>query len=382
MNRKARGFTLIELITAVAIFAVLATMLFQIVRGALDIWSLGEGTRESIEKTSSVLDAIAADLRMTAAEQPPSMGGAAAAPVRFLADWGTYDFDGDGQEESSIQRLRFARACPEERTDERIRAAGDSAGGRAAFNDALVSTRRAAAPGGLAEVAWATVRPSTKGADPALLTVVRAFQTPIGLEDGWLSPPGTAVLDDPQHWLKNGVQVADNVLYLGCEFWWRDTRGWDEPVDSATGPLIAWDSTRALLATGKESHPFLLALGPDSLTLPDDDVFPRRVKVTLTIARDADLQVESRLADELPESAKTLRATSTAIFKASAPHKFVKIEGEWLAWTEVRGGDVVVQRGARGTAPASHAAGARIHVGETVERIVEIPVFREDWNDR
>ena len=40
-----------------------------------------------------------------------------------------------------------------------------------------------------------------------------------------------------------------------------------------------------------------------------------------------------------------------------------------------------ILRGQRGTAAVQHAEGARIHFGETIERTIEIPVYREDWND-
>jgi len=42
----------------------------------------------------------------------------------------------------------------------------------------------------------------------------------------------------------------------------------------------------------------------------------------------------------------------------------------------------IVQRGSRGTVPMSHQPGEIVRVGYTVERVIELPSFRDDFNFR
>ena len=61
--RTQRGFTLIELIASTALFAVLGTMLFQLITGAMDLWTRGERMRDLEERAAAVLDLMTDDLR-------------------------------------------------------------------------------------------------------------------------------------------------------------------------------------------------------------------------------------------------------------------------------------------------------------------------------
>lgn len=373
--RRARGFTLVELLTAIAIFAVISTMLFRMVKGALDVWRIGEQGRESIEKGGALIEEIAQDFRMLRADAAPGMPEA---PVRLIATFGSLDLDVDQIDESLLQRVAFARSCPEERTDPALRQSGTVPGGKEFLSDVESGTRPARACGGLAEVAYATLSVPKPKSDPSLLTLYRWFRTPIGGDGSLLDP---AAFERPERAVATGVALAENVLYLGVEFWGRDTEGFDAPVDSERGPLSAWDSTRALLGDAKGPNRFRFAKGEGSLGQTDDDVFPRRVKVTLVLARDEDEQALLRLAVDLPASGDVVRVDSARAFEALGTRKFLKVGGEWMTWTSINGTELRVQRGARGTPRVSHSAGARIHLGSTYERVIEIPVFREDWNE-
>lgn len=377
MNRQ-RGFTLIELVTAIAIFSILAGMLFQMIRNGLDIWSIGEGQRASLEKGSSVLEEIAADLRMVRADSPH---GAPGAPVRMVSDYGFFDLNLDDATDSVLQRLRFVRSCPEERFDEWIRRAGDMPGGKGASSDVSHDANLiAAAPGGLAEVAYATVAVSSKTADIGLLTLYRLFRTPIGGEGSLFEDQ---LYNEPKALAKAGVPLCGNVLYLGFEFWSRDTRSWEDVPNGGTGPLTSWDSTRALLLEPDDSfNSFALARSAASLEETGDDVFPRRVRITLVLERDQDEAAVMTLTRAVTTSATSLIVDTLKPLPARKPARaFVKVEGEWVEWNSKDGHEIKVTRGVRSTGPVPHAIGAKVHVGKTFQKIVEIPVFREDWND-
>ncbi len=376
-QRATRGFTLIELVTAIAIFAILVGMLAQMIKGALDVWRMGEGGREALERGSSLLEFIATDLRMLRADPAP---GASDAPVRLIADHGFYDLDLDQAEESVLQRLRFVRSCPEERFDSRVRRAGDLPGGQAAVSDTEAGGGQPElAPGGLAELAYATLALPQAGRDPALLTLYRLFRAPIGGEGSLFQE---RLWDDPRKLCGAAVPMADNLLYLGFEFWSRDTLSWSDPPDQAGGRLTVWDSTRALLLDAEGFNGFLLRKGAASLEDGSDDVFPRRVRITLVLERDEDEAATVRLAAAMTATSNILRPDALKPFAGTRPlHPFLKVEGEWMEWSQVADGGVKVLRGARGSGRRAHAAGARLRFGQTFQRVVEIPVFREDWND-
>ncbi len=379
MNRRARGFTLIELLTAIAIFALLAGMLFQMVKGALDVWRTGESGRESMEKGAVLLEEIAQELRMTRADSAPA---STAPDVRMLADFGLFDLDANGDDESLLQRIRFVRSCPEERTDNRLRKLGDVPGGKLANRDVDPDAENSRAPGGLAEVGFATVALPGKDKDPAVLQLVRFYRTPIGGEESLFSANAAGWIDNPKKVLENGVALADGVLYLGFEFWSRDTKSFDKPANAPEGPFIAWDSTRAVLAKDGGSNAFPLAKGPESLVRGDDDVFPRRVRVTIVVERDSDEAQIVRLLGDVAPTANSVRVERPRGFESSLSiEKFLKIDGEWMRVLDASGPEIKVERGVRGTAKLGHSAGARVRVGRTFERVVDIPVYREDWND-
>ena len=67
--------------------------------------------------------------------------------------------------------------------------------------------------------------------------------------------------------------------------------------------------------------------------------------------------------------------------QTDAPFPYVKVEGEWMRWTSVDGASLKVERGVRGSTAVEHRAGAPVHFGRTFQRVVDLPVYREDWND-
>lgn len=371
---RSRGFTLLELLTSVALFGVLAVMLFQMLKGSLDIWRQGEGGREVLEKGNGLLDEITRDLRMLRADGPP---GVEETPVRLLSDYGIHDLDQNEIDESYLQRIRFVRSCPEERFDPKLRKAGDLPGGKDAANDLGFETGLFRAPGGMAEIAYATLNSPGKGNDPALLNLYRVFRTPIGGDGSIFTSP---MFNKPKDMEDSAVLLASNILYLGFEFWWRDTVSFDDLTGVDGGPLTCWDSTRGILLAASGQNHFLLARGQESLLNSDDDVFPRCIRITLSTARDEDDAAVVKLAARVSDVSTRLQVDSARPFTSQSEDPYLKIDGEWMRWTAMDGSFLTVERAQRGTAKMDHAQGARVHVGETFRRVVEIPVFREDWN--
>jgi len=68
-------------------------------------------------------------------------------------------------------------------------------------------------------------------------------------------------------------------------------------------------------------------------------------------------------------------------FPGAADGGWVKVRGEWLRY-DAREGDLLrgLRRGQRGTKALEHPAGARVHVGRTVEFTIPVPHHKDDWN--
>jgi len=379
-RRRESGFTLIELLTAIAIFTVLAGMLFQMLKSGLDIWRQGEGNRQALEKGINLLDEVVREIRMAQAFEP---AGAESAKIRMLVDYESFDLNMDDIDESSLQRIRFVRSCPEERTDNRLRLAGDWPGGERGSSDVVsaaedADVRSARPTGGLAEVAYATMAVPSKVGDPGLLTLYRMFRTPIGRDDSIFADDS---FDDPKKLDASAVAVAENVLHFGVKLWSRDTRGFDVPVDSEFGPLSVWDSTRGHLLDSIGMNHFRLAKDETSLDAIWDDVFPRRVLITLVVEADQDEAGDLRLTSDVSATSTRVKIDSPRAIDSDTPFPYLKIEGEWVKWSEADAGWLTVERGVRGSSAVAHLAGATLHLGRTFQRVVDLPVYREDWND-
>lgn len=377
MNSRARqsGFTLLELLASIAVFSMLVAMLFQLVKGGLDVWTLGEQGKEATEKASLLLDQITTDLRMARAEAAPGMPEA---PVRMLADHHALDFDLDQVDESTVQVMRFVRSLPEERFDPRVRESGDVPIGVIPGEEATVESARQPAAGGMAEILYTTAKLPIKGADPAALVLVRGMRFPVV---GAGSLCALDLPDDDKKFFRMGSPLAEGVLYLGFEFWGRDTTSFDIAHPNEGAAFTTWDSTRALLLEKESLNTFPLALSKSSLNDADDDVFPRRVRVTLVLERDADDALDIQLLEDLSPSTTSLRMQPMRLLDRGSNFKYLKIGGEWIEWTEIRGDEVTIIRGVRNTEPTAHRLGTKIHIGTTYQRTIDIPVYRENWND-
>ena len=364
--RRARGFTLIELLAATALFAVLGTMLFQIVRGAMDIWSSGERSRELHDRASAALDAIATDLR----DVWPGLPGAAEQDSRFLLTW--RQEGPPGGPTYTVPLLRFARVCHEARALGWLRRAGDVAGAEQAAERLTGQASQELLPtGGLAESLYTLAMQP----DQRLPSLVRRFRAPIGgagsLLDGELG-------DQRDRMLEGAIVLADQVLYLGVACWGPGTTEWDAPRNSAdTGALWTWDSTRGLVPPGDAAFPY--GVGPASLLDGRDDVFPRRVRLTLVLDDSAGDTAGGALAEPVTSESTRIELASTTFLREQGAPDAVLVEGEWMRVKARDGRVLTVERGARGTTAAPHADGATVRAGLTFERVVELPAVREMW---
>jgi hypothetical protein len=368
-----RGLTLVELVLALGLLALLVVALTQLVDSTFQIWRRAESVREDLTARSALFTQLVDDLDgLTAAE-----GG------DLWCDWGTYDHDADGIATRQWPRLRLVRRA---RAEELVRlglreSTGTAGGGRLSGG---------AAP--LLEVLWMVV-PETY---PELIEARAAAEVSGSAAPGFpgdgvllrgerLVEGGGASLLDPDFLSASGrppagalEEVAEGVLWLEFLFAAQTTvlrDGWNPGVELP-------DAARAWDARGERLDPTITAWNQGHRghpeRRPDELLFPRRLRVAL--------EIES-------EESRRARAKSTAVLESDsgllqvdrperlpAEGTWILMGEEWLRLLSSGSREVRVERGARGSVAARHPIGTPLLFGERHVREVVVPLHREDWD--
>lgn len=399
VKRRRGGFTLLELLVAMGIFVMLGTSLMVILRGGLATWRRSEARQESFAAAQSILSQLAEDLRSMVAPHDTPLDGMGEVEARLLCD-----VDGAGK-----QRLFLVRTLKAESEHPITGLAGTTIGADRVvdYREDLEEARQARlrATGGAMEVAWVMgpgdvlyrgikAPPGPPGslfadqdpyelAPPTIADPTAALTTPAGA--------GAAGAADPTALPALLRPFATDVLHLELRFWTQYSDTWDErhpprrrlQADEKSGPLLYWDSTRAVLAAQDEDdrRRFDTFRARGSLTDPRDDIFPAKVRVELTLR-------EHPAAGSSTFLTRPAGPTDTELYVQEPgrlpPSGHLLLDQEWVQYDEVVKDRVVVSpggRGARGTTAAAHDL-VEVVSGRTFVLIVDVPAWREDWSDR
>ena len=365
---RASGFTLIELLAATALFAVLGAMLFQMVTGAMELWSRGERVRELEERSSAVLELLAEDLRhLWSGPADPAEQDA-----RFLLERRTDGGEGAVFPGRRSSVLRFTRLLHEARSLPWLRRAGERPAAEGVATLVREEDPAQLQPtSGLAESLYCTaVLPGD-----VLPSLVRRVRTPIGGRGSLLAPE---LVQSEDRLLTDALTLADRVLYFGVLAWGPRTTVWETSAEQRDGvpALSVWDSTRGLLPPGDADFPF--GVGPESLLAGYDDLFPPAVLLELVLdPYDGGVTGPASLAEPVGDQGTRLVLSRSAFGGDDRAPSHVWIEGEWMAVTALNGAQVTVVRGVRGTAARAHEPGVAVRVGQTYRRVVMLPGARE-----
>jgi len=339
---RNRGFTLIELLIAMSLFVVLSTALIALLTQAFTFLTAGNQGSEVSDRTNDFLHPFQADLDNLLVERSLDPG---IPMVRLFSDYVQWDATGNRSPDQWVQRLIFVRSTRDE-------------------------TAYMAVP--------------TDVNDPGLMTLYRATRSPQG---GTKKSP--SLFDTKIRNLEQLEKIAEplvtGVLYFGVRFWSATTKRWDSDFarPSSAGPSLSWDSTRGILPSGLQPNEFFFALGRESLTDPRDDISPRMVRVAFVFERTGKDREIARLIAGIDSGARKVPVSDAGFATTSKEHHFIKVGTEWMSYANVGSeGFRVVQRGARGTVPMSHKEGEIVRAGYTVERVIELPSFRDDFNFR
>lgn len=365
------GFTMLELVLATGLAALLAVAVFQLIDTSMTTLRRAEQRRGVLEISSGVLDLLASDLDQLA-------GGGRG---DLLADWWTFDTDGDGARESAWPRLRLVRQASRAEVARLLaaRAAEELAGeGRdAEARDATLAAARGRARPALVETIWVAL---PAGSDPDVRSTALLMRgdrltsdpTPSFFEEEFLQRSGrppAGVLDE----------VVEGVLWMRPLFATQTTitaEGWTigGDLEDAATSWDAWDLGRA----NDTVHPWNVPAAGMPAT-KDSALLPRRVRLELEIERPADRRLRTRLTAPVGAQDVTIEVDDPDRLPRRG-ERWIKIDGEWLRVRHTAGRRVTVERGGRGSEARAHEAGALVHHGTLLVREAAVPTYREDWN--
>jgi len=363
-NRRAvSGFTLVELLLALALFSLLVLAVVRLLDASLRV--LGEG---EVQRDHLGLELVASEWLVRDLDN--LVGGSDA---DFLVDWWAFDADADGIASRPWPRLRLVRrAAPRDLV---------RLGQRNVSTDAVASElgvgARAEADA-LVEVVWLAlpaVREGQEGprGDGVLLRGERIVDGSTkdsffdaGFFDPRGFPPGWAVSEVARGLLWFDVRLADETSLLD--------RGWElgsEPGKTAA----AWDA-RGEGRPDTERHVFnaMLPAPPwDGSTLR----LPRRIRVELEFERPSDRLRKPALAAEV--DAESTAFVLDAAARLPDPGGLLLIGDEWVEHLSTRGNTIAVRRAQRGTRAVVHRPGVRVQWGRGFFRELAPILYREDW---
>jgi prepilin-type N-terminal cleavage/methylation domain-containing protein len=396
---QAAGYTLIELLLAMALFSALSTGLIALLARSSEFLASGASQTETMDSIQTFAEAFRNDVSTLASRADCDTG---LPDVRLFCDYANSDTDGDKKPDQTIQRLFFVRMIPNEFALETGQRSGVTVGAKEYVNGLGNDEKHAAdltlrATGGMMEVFW-TALPDP-GANPGVLQIWRGFRAPPGGPKSLFPMKGgrDVLATAAEKGIVDMVDVRaaarpilSGVLFFGVDFWGRRTTTWDPKVRNRDGgPFVTWDSTRGILPFGEDDiGGFFLSKkktqnDTDSLYDTTDDTYPRKIRVTCVIEALGRNARVGYLNEDLTKDAKSIPCSDTRFFPATdTARRYVKIENEWLeVGLPANGAFPVLQRGARNTVPVLHSAGSMIHHGKSFVQEYDIAAFRDTYRD-
>jgi prepilin-type N-terminal cleavage/methylation domain-containing protein len=361
LPRRRRGFTLIELMVAIAILLALGLMVIAFLRNALDMTRTATARGDVYETAQTTLRLLERDLSQVLGPPPHAAG--------LLSDLSFVVMtDPHGR-----QMLAFTRAWGEERTSPAGYDAGRAHAAQGWGADFTGRNVQAAmrASGGALEVVYvmeplatatrlyraAASPPRVGGLIDSMIAWCLDFQ---GAADDLV--PLAALIElnlDGQSLWEQFELVADNVLGLGIECWddWEGTTTWHS---SREGPVTEWSISRRM-----DERPSSYAL-------------PRALALTLLLNARDPMRVESFLSSEASERENALFLDDARRFPdVVGGSAIVRVNSELIAYGSRFGRTLGgCARGVLGTRARSHAAGSIVTGGEAFRRVIQLPVTR------
>jgi hypothetical protein len=365
-HAPASGLTLVELVLALGLLAMLMAATFQLFERSLSLWRRGETRRAVLEQASVVGEDLASDLRGI---EPGPRGD-------FVADWVRFDTDGDGVFESYWPRLRLVRQAS---AGEVLSLARDNAAANAAPAPKSDQPEQFSSSPALIEVLW-MLEPAAR-VDPDARAEGRLWRGERLVGD----PTTKSFFADDFFGTSNrppagaAEEVGGGILWLDFMFATQTSavhEGWKKgsELTDAAASWDAWGRNRPDVDAyhWNEKHPGMPAARERPL-------LPRRVRIELEVERAGDRIRRTRLVEMLENQGNILRVEDGARVPTE-PEAYVRIEGEWMKVVRVDGSEISVERGKRGSTAVPHPANALVHFGTRMVFEVPVATYRDDWD--
>lgn len=364
--RTRRGLTLIELVIALGLFALLMVAVFQLVDRSLTTWRTGETRRSLLEMSSAVQEEIAADF---AGLEPGARGD-------LVLEWVAFDTDGNGTMETKWPRVRLVRQASAADVE---RLLARDAPPRAERDDGTLELEPASA--GLVEVLWMVAPASFKDkaarAEGLLWRgerLVGDARTKSFFANDFFGasnrPPAGATepVTGGVLWMEILLATPTSIVHDG----WNRTGS----LDTVAASWDAWGKGRP----DADVHPWNEAL-PGLATPRERALLPRRVRIELECERPIDRQRRTITLEPMDTGDGSFRVDD-ARYLPFGPDRYVLVDAEWMKVVSIDGAQVSVQRAQRGTTATLHEARTMVHFGERLVREATVPTCREDWDLR
>lgn len=357
-DQRPLGFTMVELLLAMALMSVLMIGLVRLLDTSLTIWDRTESDRDALELGSSLLELAARDFATLEGSEDGDL----------VYDWVRRDTDANGVADLLVPRFVARRQAD---AAELVRA------GTGVDVDPWQV--------GLLEVCW-VLRPAG-GADPDVrnVGVLARGERLAGADDGVLSffddtffsalgdpPPGTVrELSGGVLWFAVTFASPTSVLHSpsdgGSEGGWRVG---DALADCAS----AWD------AWGR-GRPELEISDWNTLPsgVPAADVvpnLPRRVRIEIELERPVDRKRRPRLTRAVDATEREFPITHPERVPLDA---HVLLGEEWVRVVSRGRARISVERGQRGTRAQVHDESTMLHFGTRLVRDVPVAQGRGAW---
>lgn len=405
---RQRGFTMIELIIAMAIFTLLGSMVVFLMRRGLDIFD--QGTREAAlyDRLDTVLPVVVQDLkavRIVMDTDPPPLPNQdpfapAARPSEQLKPPETairlrsthIELKRDLPESDRRRGFRMPMiawvADMSEGLDPLYGELPTGAGPDAkVITPETVEARKADTffkpSGGQVEIVYIAV--PLNSAYPAVLTLFRGYRAPVGDAEGSLLVPEN--LDSIEKIKKACRPVAQGLLHFGVT--WRRifATSWEEDVlrQGTNGELTKyvgphWDSTRGADAK------WALFAGKQSLVDPSDDVFPSFARLEVALASPTAFgygRGDTRLTASIGKDQREIQIENPddLVQPGLGRDRYLKIGTEWMRYrseyVNYEKRSVRVERGVRGTKAVDHPVDDWVYVGLPASTEMRMPVYKD-----
>ncbi|WP_372371472.1 PilW family protein [Candidatus Uabimicrobium sp. HlEnr_7] len=318
-NKQNHGFTLIELMIAVALLSVFTLMLVKVLSQSVSVWRTTEKRREILEASRNIMEIITEDLNAMFLSKSITTTGL------------LLDYDSNGK-----QRLRFIRKISQENTHPILRYAGTEKSSKLDYyNLKADKTKKLLAPGGLAEVMYCFV-PQQDG----LMGLYRGIQAPIDGKNSFFRDKN---IDSPQKIREKCHLLGSGILNMEIKCWTATTFTWNlkklPQRKQKGGPSLIWDSTKRRLTDF-----FLFRTGN-----PLKHAKPLKMNVTVVLQNGE----PKELLSDLSETDTTAYLTNTQGMAGNL--RYMLVDNEWITYENLQKSEVLdLQRGVWNSKAAIH----------------------------